>query len=355
MDGDGDADGQDWRALVHAATLLDMGRFVEAEQGFRSALAGDPESAPAVRGLGRALLGQGRLVDAERAARRAVDLDPEAPEGHHLVTDVYCEQDYGLAAVRSAERGLQVDPLSFVSHYQYGRALLLLPDRRRVAEQAARHAVGIDPHRADGHVLIGLCLAALDRVPEAEAAYREALAIDPHHPFAQNNLAVTSMSRGRLARSAGLLRGAASGAPQLSLIHDNLDTVLRGLRMRVVMILLAGLVTLGTAQTMAGLDRPLRTALGLLVLALAAVQVAVVARRLPRGLASASALLARGGWRALALLVAVVALALAVAYLALAPETRVEGFAVLLTGSTTILLPVVVGMAIGAASASGRR
>jgi tetratricopeptide (TPR) repeat protein len=355
VDGDRDGEGEDWRALARAETLLDIGRFPEAEQQFRALLVGDPESAPSMRGLARALLGQGRLVDAERAARRATDLDPTAAEGHHVAVDVYCAQDYGLAAVRHAERALALAPDDFTSHYQYARAMLLVPERRYVAEQAARHAVEVDPHRPEGQHLLGVCLEAQGRTPEARKAYKQALALDPTHTGAQNNLAVLAFERGRLGLSATLLRRAGTIDPRARVVHQNLDTVLFLLLSRVVLVLLGGLMVLGLAHVLSSLSDAARAALGALVLCCAAAQAVVVGRRLPRGMVGVAGLLSIGGWRAVVFLAADALLAAAVAFLAFAPEARVETFSVVVAAAALLLGPGVVAAAVAMMSPARSR
>jgi Flp pilus assembly protein TadD len=338
--------GEDWRALAHAEQLLDAGRFADAEQRLRALLISNPGSAPSMRGLARALLGQGGLVEAERAARRAVDLDPDAAEGHHVAVDIYCAQDYGLAAMRHAERALALAPDDFTSHYQYARAMLLLPERRYAAEQAARHAVEVDPHRPEGQHLLGTCLEAQGRTPEARKAYRQALALDPTHTGAQNNLAVMALERGRLARAAALLRRAGSIDPRARVVHQNLDTVLFLLGSRVVLVLLGGLMVLGLAHVFAGLSGLARAALGALVLCCAAAQVVAVGRRLPRGMVGMSGLLSIGGGPAVGFLVADAALVAAVGFLGFAPEARVETFSVVVAAGALLLGPGVVAAAV---------
>ena len=214
-----DSGGADWRALAHAEQLLDLRRDVEAEQRFRDVLTGDPGSGRALLGLGRALNRQDRHAEAEQVVRSALALDPEDAGAHHVLTDVLCDAGDGRAALVSARRGLQLDPTSFLSHYQHGRALLLVPERRERAQDSAERAISIEPHNADGHNLRGMCFVETGQLDRAQESYLEALSIDPTHAYAQNNLAVIAAARGRIGRAARLLRTAVAGAPQDRLIH----------------------------------------------------------------------------------------------------------------------------------------
>jgi Flp pilus assembly protein TadD len=320
----GGVDG-DWQAIARAEKLLDLRRDAEAEAAFRDVLVHDPESVIALLGLARALDQQGQHAQAEQVARRAVALAPEDAAGHHLLVDIHCQQGSAYLAVRAAERALALDPHSFLSHYQYGRALLLFPDRRAVAGRAAHHAVEIDPHNADGHALVGLCLTELGADREARAAYSRALAIDPHHVHAQNNLAALDLDSGKLGRAARLLRSAVAGDPQLALLHRNLDAVIWNLALRVVVLLIAGVQLMGTATTMGDLPWPVRALLGTGWLTLTLFYVVSVGRRLPRGLLGIDRMLRQPGLRHRTYLAGVAVLAGALGLLSFGPEPVVDG------------------------------
>ena len=237
---------EDWQALARAETLLDLRRDAEAEQAFRDVLTDDPESVPALVGLGRSLNRQQRDEEAERAVRSAIALAPEDPGGYHVLVDVLCDRRDGPAAVAAAESAIALAPHDVTSHYQYARALLSVRRPRvRDAYDAALRAVELAPHSPDAHNLVGLCLDALGNHEAARRAFHHALAIDPLHTLAQNNLAAAEMERGRLGRAAGLLRGAVGNDPQEKRVHDNLDTVLLLVTRRVVWSLLGAAIVLG--------------------------------------------------------------------------------------------------------------
>ncbi len=236
----------DWQAIARAETLLDLRRDAEAEQRFRDVLVRDPESVPALLGLGRALNRQDRHDEAERAVRSALALAPEHAGCHQVLVDILCDRKDGESAVAAARTSLRLAPHDFTSHYQYSRALLSLRRPRiRDAYEAALRAVDLAPHSPDAHNLVGLCLDGLGNHDAARQAFRNALAIDPLHTLAQNNLAASEMDRGRLGRAAGLLRSAVGNDPQEKRVHDNLDAVLLLLGRRVLWSLLGAALVLG--------------------------------------------------------------------------------------------------------------
>lgn len=212
----------EWRALAHGESLLDLGRFAEAAQRFGDVLAHDPDSVPALIGLGLALSAQGRHRDAEDAVRRAVSCEPDNVAAHHALTDVLCGAADPEAALESAERALGLGTASWVSHYNKSRALLRFgPDRAWEALASARIAVQLAPHAADAHNVLGLCLGRLRKNSQAESAFRHALSLNPEHEHAQQNLASLQLDIFELGTAVETLtRGLASSPQNQDMQHE---------------------------------------------------------------------------------------------------------------------------------------
>ena len=329
---------EDWQALAHAETLLDLRRNAEAEQRFRDVLASDPESVPALLGLGRALNRQDRHEEAEQAVRSALALAPEHEGGYHVLTDVLCDRRDGAGALRAAERAVQLAPHDFTSHYQYARALLALPRPRvRDAYDAGVRAVNLAPHSPDAHNLVGLCLDALGNPAGAQAAFRNALAIDPHHTLAQNNLAATELDRGRLRRAAGLLRSAVGNDPQEKRLHQNLDVVLFLLGRRVVWSLFGAAIVLGI---LLATEAPwwTRAVSGLAYVAVVGLLVHRVREQLPRGVSQwGRGIWGRASWQGKYLIGLLLLLSVGVLLLAFAPHSVAVAAGITLGGVLRIL------------------
>ena len=334
------ADG-DWQAIARAETLLDLRRDAEAEQAFRDVLVDDPESVPALLGLGRALNRQQRDEDAERAVRSAIALAPEDAAGYRVLIDILCDRHDGEAALLAAERALDLEPHDFTSHYQHARALLSLRRPRvRDAYGSAVRAVELAPNSPDAHNLVGLCLDALGNPAAAQAAFRNALAIDPHHSLAQNNLAATEMDRGQLRRAAGLLRSAVGNDPQEQRLHRNLDAVLLLLGRRVVWSLLGAAIVLGI---LLATEAPwwTRAASGAAYAGVLTVLVHRVQADLPRGVSQwGRGIWGRAAWQGKYLLALLALLSVGVLLLAFAPYP-VAAAAGIVLGSVLRVLGIV--------------
>jgi tetratricopeptide (TPR) repeat protein len=308
--------------MAHAEQLLDLRRDREAEQRFREVLAADPGSGRALLGLARALNRQDRHAEAEQVVRSALALDPEDAGAHHVLTDVLCDAGDGRGALVSARRALQVDPTSFISHYQHGRALLLVPERRAWAQQSAERAVAIDPDNPDGHNLLGMCLVESKQLERAQESYLRALSIDPDHAYAQNNLAAIAAARGRIARAARLLRSAVAVAPQDPLLQRNLEGVRREVGERLVVLLLAALLIVASVDSL-GAPWWARPLVGTACLAVGGAMLIRMRRHLPRGFLAPTDLWRRSGWRTRGSLAFLVLLAGSVALTTFAPRVPV--------------------------------
>ena len=341
----------DWQALAHAETLLDLHRDAEAEQRFRDYLAGDPQSVPALLGLGRALNRQSRHAEAEQVVRSALALAPDHAGGFQVLTDILCDRRDGPAAVDASRRALEIAPHDFTSHYQYSRALLTVRRPRvREAYDAAVRAVDLAPNSPDAHNLVGLCLDALGNRPGAQVAFRRALSIDPQHTLAQNNLAATELDRGRLRSAAGMLRTAVGNDPHERRLHQNLDTVLLLLGRRVLWSMLAAALVLGV---LIGTGAPwwTRALSGVAYVVVLAVLVQRLRRELPRGVSRwGRGLWGRTRWQGRYLIGLLLLLSVAVLLLAFAPYAVAAAAGVTLAAVLQVLgIVCVIGWVIWAA------
>jgi Flp pilus assembly protein TadD len=83
------------------------------------------------------------------------------------------------------------------------RAILLFQQSRyEMAETELAQALGIDPHDAYAHALLGLCLAQRDQFEDATAEVRQAIHLQPDFPFAHYAHARVFVSAEPLRRSA---------------------------------------------------------------------------------------------------------------------------------------------------------
>ena len=149
-----------WRALranpvytiehVHLAeTLALLGRTDEADWQFRIATALSPLSTRALNGYGKFLFNASRLEDARTVFERSVAVDSTS-EAYDRLGDIYF--------------GWQDTPR---------------------AEQAFRHALGVDPFDGHAHIGLGEVLESAGRPGDALREYETGLEMDPFDPVAK--------------------------------------------------------------------------------------------------------------------------------------------------------------------------
>ena len=154
------------------------GRFREAEQHFRSAIALQPDFVQAHVNLGNSLLDQGRSEQALASFQHAVALQPAA---RSLYMNV------GLAlhallrydeAIESYRKGLSGELLDAQIYCNLGAAQQSA-ERNEDALESFRSAIAIYPKMSPAYHHIGNILVEKGDVEGAVEAYQSALAIDP--------------------------------------------------------------------------------------------------------------------------------------------------------------------------------
>jgi tetratricopeptide (TPR) repeat protein len=93
-----------------ADTLAQNGKFDEAAELYRKAVALNPENGEAYSGLGLALIKQGNYDEAQAACRKALELNPKDPHAYNNL-GVTLQKQGRLAEAREAfEQALQIAP-----------------------------------------------------------------------------------------------------------------------------------------------------------------------------------------------------------------------------------------------------
>lgn len=183
------------QSAERGAALLDLGRAKEAEAHFRSALAGDPDSADLHVYLARALHQQERYGEARAAARAGLAADPEHLGGLFVLSASLAGLGRFPAARDAVQRGLRLAPAIPDFHRQEG-ALLLAEERPEQALESLARARHLDPEDSGTAGLQAAALFTLRRYPEAEEAVADALRLDPDNAEAHRIRGLLSLRRG---------------------------------------------------------------------------------------------------------------------------------------------------------------
>lgn len=158
---------------------LGQGRFADAEQCYRQALAeGAPDSAELCVALGFALLEQGRGDAAEAQLRRAVELDAGNVDAHYLSGRLYRQRGQPALAVESFSQALDCNPAFEFAHRELFETLRE-QGQTAAAKEAVQRTLGILPDAAEFHFHLADLLVDEGELEQAVAAYQRAEALSP--------------------------------------------------------------------------------------------------------------------------------------------------------------------------------
>ena len=173
--------------LGSAADRHHSGALEEAEKGYRTVLAVEPENTDALQLLGVLRHQQGDSNEAIRLIKKALERTPDSPQCHHNLASVF-------------------------------NALGRLDE----AEKHFRKAVALDPDEAEFHANLGIVLGQKDRDEEAVACFENALRADPNFPVANQELGGIWLTRKHFDRAELYLRAYLECVPDDPLATSNL-------------------------------------------------------------------------------------------------------------------------------------
>jgi MSHA biogenesis protein MshN len=158
-----------------AATLLNQGRLVEAQDGFRQALQHNPAHAGARQGLFGLLVDAKRGGEAEQVLKDGLKLNPNQPGFAMALARLQLDRGDAPAASETlqASAGSAQNSPDYLAFYA---ALLQRQSRHREAAEQYQAALRLAPQSGVWLMGLGISLQALDRHAEAQDAFRRAKA-----------------------------------------------------------------------------------------------------------------------------------------------------------------------------------
>lgn len=153
-------------SILQGRVAFEAGRYGEAAEEFRKAVAAEPDNVPARVNLGSAL---GQRQDVEGAIeqfRRALDLDPANRSALYNIGTLYAGQNRHDEAVLHLERLLQLTPDDHQARVTLGRELYL-SGRREEALSSFTAVTSANPDNEDAVLAQADVLTALGRHRQA--------------------------------------------------------------------------------------------------------------------------------------------------------------------------------------------
>lgn len=192
-------------------------RAERAESEFSTKIAADARDASAYNERSLARMQLGRYNDALEDLRRAVALAPANADYQANLGYVLWKLGRHAEAVNAERAALKYDDKHFTAHYQLGRFLLLGGDARQLSDAAQhlRRAIEIDPRRSEVRFDLLTAYRALGDAPNAIAQLhllQDARPADPRVIYAD---ALLASDRGDMDAAVRNLREALQTEPNL--------------------------------------------------------------------------------------------------------------------------------------------
>ena len=164
---------------LHAMALEDKRDYPGALAQVREAIARRPDVTDYHVTHARLLVRTGELDAALRAAMTALKLEPGSAGVHATISGIFHPWREDLAE-QAARHAIELDPVLALGHANLAAALWG-QGRLGEAEQAAKEAIRLSPREVSYRTNLGIILKDLDRLEEVRALYRELIAEAPEH------------------------------------------------------------------------------------------------------------------------------------------------------------------------------
>jgi len=169
-------------------SLAAKGKWPQAEEQFRAALAIYPHYASAWSELGRALQQQNRLNEAADALNKAREADPQYIKPVAQLAEIAGLQQRWEDEMRLGQQVLQLHPLGFTTAYfSLAQAAFHLGSLEQ-SEKLIRQAISldVDAQCPESMVLLGMIFEKQGNAPDAVVEYKAYLKQAPHGPEAEH-------------------------------------------------------------------------------------------------------------------------------------------------------------------------
>ena len=168
---------------VHIGT----GQYEQARKEFQQALALEPTSDQAYRGLASAYQQLGKLDEAERTYRRAIELRPDYWANYNYLGTFYQRTGQFQKAAQMFEQVIRLTPANHRGYYNLGAVYYLL-ERWDDAEEAYRKSIALH-ESATAYSNLGTLHFFRGRFQDAVPNFEKAVALAPKDSLAWGNLA----------------------------------------------------------------------------------------------------------------------------------------------------------------------
>ncbi|HYR59224.1 MAG TPA: tetratricopeptide repeat protein [Chthoniobacteraceae bacterium] len=183
--------------VLRGLQLKEIGRYADAENAFREALAQAPDDAFALHHLAACQFHQrDRHRDALATIHNAIAIEPNEVDHHILRAFILCVLERPKEALAASQAALQLAPNSDAAFTAEAQAHLQL-SRWADAERAARQALALDADNSTAANQLAQALRLQNKMAENAGHLAGMLARDPEDPYTHANAGWAALQRGR--------------------------------------------------------------------------------------------------------------------------------------------------------------
>ncbi len=199
---------------------MNLGHYESAISNFQDALKIRPDYADAIANIGSTLLHMGQVEKAAEKFREALELQSEQASSHFNLANILVSQGKYEEAAAHFSAALRSDPANAVAHFNLAN---LLGAREKTDEAVAhyREAIRLNPKYLKAIINLGSVLARAGRLNEAVEQFSRAAELDPMNAWAHYNLGMVLKQMGRESEALPHMRMAERLNP--SLVVPNVD------------------------------------------------------------------------------------------------------------------------------------
>ena len=183
-------------AMADAKNYRKVGRFDNALDNYRKALALDTSSVEARLGMGFCQIQLEQFSDAGKTYEALIKDHPELEQPYFRLGQLYLNQEQYPAAIKHLKAALKINPDFSDSHYLLGLAYGGAKDYGK-AIQEFRATVEIEPEHVDAWYNMGNLFTRRKEYDEAIKAYKKVTALKSDHLMGWYMLGDASYALGR--------------------------------------------------------------------------------------------------------------------------------------------------------------
>ena len=174
---------------THGDEYLNQGRFSDAAECYRQAIAIHPTYAEAYNNLGNVLREQKLYGDAERSYKQAVLIQPELANAYYNLGSLLLEQGRLNEAIDNFNKALELKPDAEIIYCDLCYALFQ-SGQYEAAKKVVTQGVDLNPDFADFYSFLGNLYYHENELDKAITCYQKALSFQPDLVGALYNLGV---------------------------------------------------------------------------------------------------------------------------------------------------------------------